>query len=114
MVSSFYSSISGMRAAFSMMDVSAHNTANLNTDGFKKQTVQLSEADKGGVTVTIGQSTAPGPTYQGPGGKIIEASNADPAEEIISQITAKYLLAANVAAFKKAADMEKSIIDILG
>lgn len=103
-----------MRAAFGMMDVSAHNTANLNTDGFKKQTVRLSEADEGGVIVSIGQSTAPGPLYRAPDGKITEASNADPLEEIVSQITAKHLLAANVAAFRKADEMEKSIIDILG
>ncbi len=50
---SFSSSVSCIQAAFAMLNVSAHNTANLNTDGFKKQLVNLSEDSTGGVVVYI-------------------------------------------------------------
>jgi len=50
---SFSSSVFGIQAAFHIMSVSAHNTANINTDGYKKQRVSLSEGNHGGVMVNI-------------------------------------------------------------
>lgn len=111
-MTSFSIPLSGMRAAMKILDVSAHNTANMNTDGFKKQTIRLEERADGGVVVNIGKSNGPGALYTSPDGKIIESSNTDYAEEAVSRITAKHLLSANIAAFKTAVEMEKSIIDI--
>ncbi len=50
---SFNSSVSGTQASFAMINVSAHNTSNLNTDGFKIQLVNLNEDSNGGVIADI-------------------------------------------------------------
>jgi len=50
---SFNSSISGIRAATNMLNTSAHNIANSNTDGYKKQHVNLKSDHGGGVIAEI-------------------------------------------------------------
>ncbi|MDP2690396.1 MAG: hypothetical protein Q8P48_09855 [Deltaproteobacteria bacterium] len=114
MISSIGSSLSGIRAAFRLIDASAHNTANVNTDGFKGHTVRLSEAKGGGVAAIAGTSTAPGPLYMDSYGNINEASNTSLADEAGSIIIARHMLRANLAALKTAEEMEKSVIDTLG
>lgn len=111
MLSSVYASVSGIKAAFRMLDVSAHNTANMDTDGFKKETARLGEGAEGGVVVTIGLDTSSGGLYQS-NGRLVEASNVNYADEVVSQIISKHYLSANIAAFKTAGDMERSLLDI--
>lgn len=88
---SFSSSVSCIQAAFAMLNVSAHNTANLNTDGFKKQLVNLSEDSTGGVVADISESTEAGPLYTNSDGDTVEASNVDYLDEVAEQIKAKHL-----------------------
>ena len=107
------SSISGIKAAFGIMGVSSHNTANLNTNGFKKQTSNLHEEINGGVTHTVGKNTEPGAMYPDADGNMVESSNVDVAEEAGSHVGAKHLLSANLNALKVADEMQKSLIDIL-
>ena len=115
MSSSFSSSISGIRAAFGVLAVSAHNTANINTGGFKKQQVNLIESDNEGVVVKIRKSTETRALRQNNKDiNIDEASNVDIVEEIGVQIGVKNLLSANIAALKTANEVEKSLIDIVG
>lgn len=111
MLSSIFSSVSGIRAAFKMLDVSAHNTANMDTDGFKRQTATLQETGEGGVVVTIGRDTSSGRLYRS-NGTLVEASNVNYADEAVSQIITRHYLSANIAAFKTADEMEKSLLDI--
>lgn len=111
MLSSIYASVSGIKAAFKMLDVSAHNTANMDTDGFKKETAKLEEGKGGGVFVTIGRDTSSGGLYQSDG-RLVEASNVNYVDEVVSQIISKHYLSANIAAFKTAGEMEKSLLDI--
>jgi flagellar basal-body rod protein FlgC len=113
MIHGLGSSISGMRAASTKLDVSAHNTANISTDGFKKQRVNLSEAKNGGVTTSIETINDPGPSYFSPGGAIVEASNVDLVEELVDQRIASHAFKANAAAFKTADEMQESLLDIL-
>jgi len=113
MISALGSSLSGIRAAFKIMDVSASNTANADTDGFKRQTVNLSEGYNGGVVVEIGRSNEQGGLYRSTDGSFIETSNTSYAEEVVTQMTAKHMLAFNAAALKTADRMYESIIDIL-
>lgn len=94
-----------------MMDISAHNTANMDTDGFKRQTIKLDEGTEGGVVVTLGEDKTSGGLYQS-NGKFVESSNVNYADEAVSQMSAKHFLSANIAAFKTAEEMEKSLIDI--
>ncbi len=112
MFSSFGPSVSGMNAALRMLDVSASNTANAFTNGFCKQAVALNDT-RTGVAAKVVQSTAPGPLYMDAYGAINRASNVDLGEEVTSQIIAKHYFEANLAAFKKAAQTEKSVIDII-
>lgn len=107
------SSIAGIKAAFGIMGVSSHNTANLNTNGFKKQTSNLHEETSGGVSHTVGKNTEPGAMYMDADGNMVESSNVDIAEETVSRIGAKHLLTANLKALKVADEMQKSLLDIL-
>lgn len=113
MIPSIYSSVSGVKAALKMIDVSANNTANADTDGFKKDTIRLKEGEYGGVVVNISKSAEDGPGYTNSDGKTITASNVNYAEEIGAQITAKQMMRANIAALKTADEMHKHLVDIL-
>jgi flagellar basal body rod protein FlgG len=110
---SFSSSASGVQAALAMLNVSAHNTANLNTDEFKKQRVSLSEDYNGGVVADISESTETGPLYRNTDGDIVEASNVDYFEEVAVQMKAKHLISANIATIRRTDDAQESLMDII-
>lgn len=107
------SSLSGIRASVTMIEASAGNTANANTNGYRKKTVALHEGENGGVAASVKTSTSPGISYADTYGNVFEATTVDYAEEAVSRMTAKHMLSANIAAFKTADEMEKSVIDIL-
>lgn len=113
MISSFRSSSSGIRAAFSILEVSAGNTANMDTDGYRKNTALLAEGQDGGVAVNIQKTNSPGPVYAAATGAAVEGSNVTFSDEVLSMIKAKNMLGANAAVFKTADEMETSLIDIL-
>ena len=113
MITGLSSAISGMQAAYTKINASAHNTANISTDGFKKQRVLLSEARNGGVTTSIETVDDPGPSYLSQSGAVVEASNVDLLEEVVDQITAKHAFKANAAVYKTSYEMQDSILDIL-
>ena len=54
---SFNSSVSGIRVVTDMLGISAHNIANINTDGYKEKRVNLSKGTNNGVIVDITEST---------------------------------------------------------
>ena len=110
---SFNSSVSGIQAAISMLDISAYNTANINTDGYKKQRVNLSEGTNNGVIVDITESTETGLLYKNEKGDIVETSNVSYAEEIVMQINAKHLLSANIAVINRTDEAQESLMDII-
>jgi flagellar basal-body rod protein FlgC len=104
-------SISGIKAALKAYDTSAHNTANINTDGFKKDTVRFSEGEYG-VVASIEKSSSAGQKYRDSYGNIAELSNTDPVEETIEQMNARRMLAYNAVALNTADETEKSLLDI--
>ena len=110
---SFNSSVSGIRAAIDMRDLSAHNTANINTDGYKKQRVNLSEGTSNGVFVNISKSTEAGLLYKNEKGDIVETSNVKYPEEIATQISAKHLLSANIAVINRTDEAYETLLDIM-
>ncbi len=112
MIKTYDVALSGIRAARTIMDVTARNVANANTDGFKKDRAVLSEGADGGVVVDIEKVTDRGPVRQTPDGKEVEASNVNLVEETGARITALRSLEANVAAFRTADEMERSLLDI--
>ncbi len=110
---SFNSSVSGIRAAIDMLSISAHNTANINTDGYKKQRVNLRDDHDSGVIVDITESTETGSLYKNKRGDMVEASNVNYVEEIVAQINARHLLSANVAAIRRTDEAQESLMDIM-
>jgi len=112
MISAIGSSQSGIDAGLKRQEVSAHNTANLSTDGFKKDTVLQSEGSTGGVVVHIEKSETPGPQLPQPDGSLVEGSNVDYAEEAVNQSIAAATIGANLAALEATLQAEKSIIDL--
>jgi len=110
---SFNSSVSGIQAAIDMLGISAHNTANINTDGYKKQRVNLRDDHGSGVIVDITESTETGSLYKNKRGEMVEASNVNYVEEVVAQINARHLLSANVAAIKRTDEALESLLDII-
>lgn len=115
MLLTFGSAISGIRAAFNVLAVSAHNTANINTEGFKKQRALLTEGKNGEVVTKIDKKdTRNGSVYQSTSQDTVDTSNVDITQEIAGQINANHLSSANIAAFKVFDDVQKGLIDIMG
>ncbi len=110
---SFNTSVSGIRAAVDMLDLSAHNTANMNTDGYKKRHVNLSEGTNNGVIVDISGSAEAGLMYKNEKGDIVETSNVSYPEEIAVQINAAHLLSANIAVINRTDEAYADLLDII-
>lgn len=112
-MSTLNTSLSAIYASIELMNVSAHNTANINTDGFEKINATLNEGKNGGVVVTIGENEQTGPAYQVQTTSEPQPSNTDIAEETVDQITAENLLKANLEAIKTEDEMVESLLDTL-
>jgi len=96
---------SGMLAAQAVMNASANNIANVNTPGYKAQSVNLFDIMTGGVTVEgISQSTAPPKS---------SSSNVDLATEEANLDKARMLYNANAMVVKMTDQMYGNLIDIL-
>ncbi len=109
---SFNSPVSGIRAAIDMRDLSAHNTANINTEGYKKSRVNLSESTNNGVFVDISKSTETWLLYNNEKGDMVESSNVSYPEEIATQINATDLLSVNIAVINRTDEAYKDILNI--
>jgi len=77
--------LSGMQAAQTQMNVAAHNVANMGTDGFKRQKVELTPQRQGGVASTVSTTDVAGPALEA---------------DLVSQLQAKNAFLANLAVFK--------------
>ena len=91
-------SISGIQAAGLRMEVSAHNTANLNTEGARAQRVRQSERpDRGGTTAEVEQTDHP----------------PELLEETVEQMTTAHYLKANAKALRTQDEMLGTMIDLI-
>ena len=77
--------LSGMNAAQTRLDTTAHNVANLATDGFKRQETVQSEQAGGGVTATVRRAETAGNALE---------------SDVVAQLQAKNSFMANLAVFK--------------
>jgi flagellar hook protein FlgE len=94
--------LSGMRAAQARLDSSAHNVANVQTPGFRRQQVTQSEsAAGGGVDVQVQQAALAG----GPDGF------ADLAGDLVEQRISLYSFAANLRTVRTQDDMLGSLLN---
>lgn len=114
MISAIHTALSGLNAFGKQLEVSAHNVANVNTDGFKSSRTELVEAQNGGVLPVVQKDDSAGPavlkdTSQGP--RQVELSNVDLGQEAVSQIIAQRGFEANLRTLKTADDLLGSILD---
>jgi flagellar hook-associated protein FlgK len=89
--------LSGMNAAQTQLNASAHNIANLGTDNFKRQEVDQSPQSGGGVSTQVRQSAV--------AGSALEA-------DVVSQLQAKNAFLANLAVFKTSDKIAGALLSI--
>lgn len=91
-------SLSGMNAAQTRLQVSAHNIANLNTQDFTRQEVAQSTASGGGTFAAV-RSSASGV------GNSLET-------DMVQQLQAKNTFLANLSVFRTSDAMLGTLLDI--
>lgn len=118
MVNALNASLSAVQSHFTQLNSNAKNIANLNTDGYKRERVTISEGPTGETTTSISTETDPGPTRMdlNQTGELIEVemSNVDLATEIVKSMESSQAIKANLNAAKTADEILGEIIDILG
>ena len=88
--------LSGMNAAQTQLNASAHNVANLPTEGFHRQEVVASEQPSGGVVTSIQRSASAGAALE---------------TDMVNQLQAKNAFLANLAVFKTSNQMAGALLD---
>jgi len=117
MIFSINNTISAIKAFGTKMGVHANNTANIETEGFKKSRTTFTANDENNIQVVITQVNTPGHfVIENDNGQMIqkELSNVDLAEEIPQTMLTKRLFESNLVMLKTYDEMLGSIIDILG
>lgn len=115
MIKGIYSSLSALFGFQKKVDAIAHNTANVNTDGFKHSQVHLEESAPLGVKATVRTIDTPGPTVleQTPEGQqLVEKSNVDLSREIPNLMMSRRFYQANLKTIKVEDEMLGSLLDI--
>ena len=88
--------LSGMNTAQTRLNASAHNVANLSTEGFRRQEVVQTEQSGGGVSPSIRRSASTGPALE---------------QDVVEQLQAKNSFLANLAVFKTSNKMAGVLLD---
>lgn len=117
MLSGISSGLSALKAIQTRVASTANNTANVNTDGFKKTRVTMVEAEPQGVTTHAQRVDTPGPlvyeTTQD-GEVLVEKSNVELTEELPRMIIDRRAFEANIKTIKAQDEMLGSLLDIKG
>jgi flagellar hook-associated protein FlgK len=88
--------LSGMNAAQTQLNASAHNIANLSTDGFKRQQVTQTPQPQGGVSASVATAGIEGDAL---------------VTDVVAQLQAKNAFLANLAVFKTQDKMAGALLD---
>ena len=88
--------LSGLAAAQTRLAASAHNVANLNTPGFRRDEVRAQADPNGGVRVSVQQAQRPG---------------ADLVRDVVEQKAAAYAFKANLQVLKTERTTTGSLFD---
>jgi flagellar hook protein FlgE len=88
--------LSGMNAAQTSLNTSAHNVANLATEGFKRQETVQTEQPGGGVSTEVRQAEVAGNALE---------------TDVVTQLQAKHSFIANLAVFKTSNQMTGALLD---
>ncbi len=89
--------LSGLNAASSQLATAAHNIANAQTPGFRRQFMQQTAQPDGGVIVSIGRAAETGDAL---------------AEDVVTQMSATYAFKANVLMLKTQDRMLGNLLDL--
>jgi flagellar hook protein FlgE len=89
--------LSGMNAASQSLNSAAHNIANLQTPGFRRQVTRQEAQPEGGVSVTFGRAAEAGDS---------------PAEDIVGLKMASYSFKANLLTLQTQDRMLGSLLDL--
>lgn len=109
--------LSALNAFRKKMDVTANNIANVNTDNFKKNRVNIQEGSSGGAQTNIQQINTPGypkQVYQDDALVEVESPNVDLAEELPELVVTKAGFSANLETVSTQNQVLGSLLDILG
>lgn len=98
--------LSGMRAAQSALDVSSHNIANMNTQGFKPQQIVQSENSTGGVSTAVRAQAA-----ESAGKPEAAASGTDAATEMVNSLQFRATFDLNAKMVKTADEMLGTLVN---
>lgn len=101
---------SGAQLGARVMQASAHNVANVTTDGFQAQRVVASEAAGGGVTSTVTPTGAPSPTILRDGA-LVTASNTSLVDEAVNRTAALATYQANLGVLRSSDEMTATLLD---
>ena len=88
--------LSGMAAAQTTLNSSAHNIANVNTAGFRRQEATQTEQKSGGVSASIMKPSSDGAGLE---------------SDMVAQLQAKNSFLANLAVFKTSDKMAGALLD---
>jgi len=99
MMSTSAIALSGMNAAQTSLQASAHNIANLGTDGFRRQRVEQSTGASGGVETSVSQLAQAGNSLE---------------TDVVDELQAKNSFLANLAVFTTSDRMTGSLLDMMG
>jgi flagellar basal body rod protein FlgG len=91
--------LSGMNAAQTRLQASAHNIANLGTASFRRQQVSQTAETVGGVSATVTQAPESGSALE---------------TDVVGLLQAKNSFLANLAVFRSGDKMVGSLLDALG
>ncbi|WP_028581119.1 flagellar basal body rod C-terminal domain-containing protein [Desulfogranum japonicum] len=114
MISGLNSALSGLQAVGTKVENNANNVANLNSDGFKKGRVILSERAPQGVKANFEKVNTPG-SYQieetNNGQEMVEKSNVDLGEEMPEMIMNKHTYSANLKTIETVDEMMGQLLN---
>ncbi len=88
--------LSGMNAAQTQLNASAHNIANLGTQNFQRQEIDQTPQSGGGVATSVRQASLPGSSLE---------------TDVVAQLQAKNAFLANLAVFKTSDKMAGALLD---
>ena len=117
MLSGISLGLSALKAIQTRTQSTANNTANVNTDGFKKTRVTMVEAVPQGVTTNVQRMDTPGPMVYEPtqeGEVLVEKSNVDLTEELPQMLIDRRAFQANIKTIQAQDEMLGSLLDIKG
>ncbi len=102
---------------FTKLQASANNIANLNSDGYKNQRVNIEAGPNDTPTTRIAVDPSPGPSRMelNREGEMVEVemSNVDLATEYVNSMEASQAIKANLKTIQTAAELLGEIIDQL-